>query len=277
MSILAHIDMDITFRTSAALAGYGSALSALEYRASLPLFADDGIVAWQVLKLHHPLTWRGLGGRIAEFFLGSERFRIIVWMRLASALLVLGLALVGTVPWPPLLILLLSTAAVNVRSAFGLDGSYQMLVVVLGASLLATVAPQGSIAREACLWFIAVQLILSYAIAGISKLRSPTWRAGSALVGIFSTATYGHPALFRMLRRYPQAGLLGCWATIVFEMVFPVILIVPDEMALCLATVGFCFHVGTALFMGLNGFLIAFISAYPALLFVVSRLHAGSG
>jgi hypothetical protein len=274
---LLHIDLDAALRASVVLAALGSIVSAWEYKIRLPLFANDGILPWRVLKLHYPLTARGMVGRLSDILFQSRRFRFVVWLRLVSAVSVLALALAGTVSWPLLLILFLSTAAVTPRSGFGLDGAYQMLVIVIGASLLAAVAPRQSVAREACMWFIAIQLILSYVIAGIAKMRSQVWRSGQAIVGILSTNCYGHPGLFGLLRRHEWIGTLLCWSTIGFELLFPLVLFAPDAIVLGLLVSGLCFHISTAVFMGLNGFLMAFSSAYPALIFVLSKLERPGG
>lgn len=54
---------------------------------------------------------------------------------------------------------------------------------------------------------------------------------------------------------------------ILFECLFPLVLILPKEFVLAFITMGFLFHLGTAIIMGLNSFWFSFVCFYPAVIF----------
>jgi hypothetical protein len=107
------------------------------------------------------------------------------------------------------------------------------------------------------LGYIAAQLVLSYFLAGLFKLRDPAWRNGTALAQLLSAPQYRSRPL-----ALPFARWLG-YGVIAFECAFPLALI----DARLLSLLGIAFHVVNARVLGLNRFLWAWLAAYPALWF----------
>jgi hypothetical protein len=218
---------------------------------------------WLYGRLSRPLSWLfGYPQVLALFF----------------AQLV-GVAALLTVPWlsgwPQAAAGALGAAVVvgarmllHARIQLGHDGSDQMVLVVLISVLVGWLTLRTPIAAVA-VWYAALQLLLAYLVAGIAKLSSDTWRRGTAVPAILNTVGLGRPALARTLRRHHVLSLGLCWSVIAFECLVPTaILLGPPGIYVVLAF-GLAFHIGIAITMGLNTFLWAFTSAYPALILLV--------
>src|SRR5260370_31159000 len=93
--------------------------------------------------------------------------------------------------------------------------------------------------------FLTLQLCLYYFAAGFHKLRSPCWRNGSALPALLSARLFGSPALGVWLARHRLLAWSFSWATIVWEVSFPVVLVAPREICWLYFAGGFLFHLGT--------------------------------
>lgn len=163
---------------------------------------------------------------------------------------------------------LISLMAFNALFAFGLEGSDQMMGLVLTSNAISAIWPALTMACES---FIAVQLVLSYAVAGIAKLLSFEWRSGTAVITILATRSFG-PGDAQWLEDHSKVARAICLGVIAFELVW---LIAPVDIKLLsiVMMVGVIFHFANAWIMGLNLFPWAFLSAYPLAFIAISRLH----
>lgn len=75
-----------------------------------------------------------------------------------------------------------------------------------------------------------------------------------------------------MLKRHRVVSLLLCWSVIAFECSAALLILAGTPGAVAIIAGGLAFHVGIALVMGLNTFLWAFASAYPALLYLAHQV-----
>ena len=175
-------------------------------------------------------------------------------------------------PAPALVAAVLAAMSMSViaRRTYGLDGADHMLLVVLVALALAYSTGSGT-ARAVVVWLIAGEAALAYTTAGIAKLIAPGWRDGTFLPQILHTKIYGCPPLAAALSSRPAAARVACNTLLFWECTFPVALIAPRPVALAYVAAGACFHVTTALVMGLNTFMFSFLAAYPCLLAVALR------
>ncbi len=263
------LDTESTIRLIGFIAAVGSVVSACEYIVGPQRFSDNGILSWDVSKFHGKWSISGYSAAIANYFLSFQRFRYILLARLISALAVALMVLLGKPLSPiPLLVLVISTICIDLRSPFGLDGAYHMSLIIFVSLFLGSLFPVDSVVREACVWFIALQAGLSYLVAGVSKIPSPVWRNGTGLVGIFSTSIYGNQFIFKLLSRHPTLAAVGSWGIIVFECSFILAFFLDVRYTLVVLGMGVFFHILNAVFMGLNGFLFAFVATYPAVLYV---------
>ena len=156
----------------------------------------------------------------------------------------------------------------HLRTPFGLDGADQMMTQVFGALTIAYLYPH-PLLRTVCLWFLALQLCLSYATAGIAKCFSRKWLSGENLPFVLGTAMYGDTNLSKTLLKHPLLSRLLSIGVIGLETLFPTCLLLPMSFALIFPIGGIVFHVACARLMSLNTFLWAFLACYPALLHLI--------
>ena len=155
-----------------------------------------------------------------------------------------------------------------VTGAFWADGSEKMGMIAMAGTLLIAL---GIGLREPLLSFAGAllaggQLALCYATAGLSKLPVAQWRIGAALTDAMASRTFGHPGAAAVLQRRPRLAEAASWTVISLETLFPLALIAPRGWLIAALTAMLVFHLGTAVFMGLNKFPWAFAAAYPATL-----------
>lgn len=146
-------------------------------------------------------------------------------------------------------------------------GSDAMWFQVQVGLLLASLAGSHPVLARAGLAWIAAQSVLSYWMAGVVKLRNPSWRGGEALRQLF--ASDGPYVIWAPARGLAgRAGVCGAlaWVVMGFELLFPLVLLMPLEMRWIWLAAGLGFHVGNAAVLGLNRFVWAWAATYPALL-----------
>jgi hypothetical protein len=160
-------------------------------------------------------------------------------------------------------LLALAVSAVTQLLPAGRDGADDMSMVVAITLAVAFVGRRDSAVLRAALGFLALQLCLCYATAGVSKLLGPRWRSGSALTGIMGTKSYGNPRVAALLRPRSRALVIS-WLVIVGEMGFPVAVLVGGPIGAAALLAGALFQVTLAFVMGLNRFVPWFLSCYPA-------------
>ena len=69
---------------------------------------------------------------------------------------------------------------------------------------------------------------------------------------------YGQLWASAILYAYPAVGQFLTRALVVFECTFPLILVAPPSVAIAMLLAGALFHLGCAVTMGLNAFLLVF-------------------
>jgi hypothetical protein len=204
---------------------------------------------------------RLIGAPLSALY-SARGFLALSWLRLG-----LGLSLVIAPSFPCALFALFTSlvTCMRFRGTFN-GGSDSMTVAVLVGLCLA--GPGGAYARLG-LTYVAVQLLLSYTIAGVVKLVNHRWRDGTALPAFMAIAAYGVPVPLRRALARPWLARLLSWGVIGFECAMPAALL-DVRAAIALLAIAFGFHVGTVLAFGLNRFLWAWTAAYPALIWLSS-------
>jgi hypothetical protein len=181
------------------------------------------------------------------------RFEDRAWPWLLALQGLLALALLAPYAWVPWLALALALAqAARFRGNYNGGSDAMTLLVLFGLALARTFSVRLGLA------YIAAQLVLSYFLAGLFKLRDPAWRDGSALPSLLAAPQYRSAPL-----RIPWPRAAG-YAVIAFECAFPLALL-DRRLSWLFAVVGLAFHVLNARVLGLNRFLWAWLAAYPAL------------
>ncbi|MFI9640524.1 alpha/beta fold hydrolase [Micromonospora sp. NPDC051925] len=157
-----------------------------------------------------------------------------------------------------------SQAALHAQHLYGSDGADQVSFLVQALTTAARAGQRRPAVVDACLWFVALQSVLSYTVSGWAKLPSETWRTGRALPGITRTLTYGDPQVWQLMRRYPRLTKLAAHGVLAMECAFPLAYAAKGRPAPYLLATAGAFHLVNARVMGLGRFFWAFTSTYPA-------------
>ena len=211
-------------------------------------------VLLQTFELYwiRPWKWEIIEGEIPLIlkpFLKSNL--ILLTLRLLAA----AGALIYPNPIVIAILLLTSWAlAIRWRGTFN-GGSDAMTFLILSAWLVAAIVPRF---ESVCLLYIAIQLILSYFVAGIVKIMSPQWRSGQALTYFF------HQYGFQVST---MTAFILSWGVITVECLFPFAVFAPTAFV----GIVIIFHLANVYIFGLNRFFFAWLAAYPALFLALAH------
>jgi hypothetical protein len=206
-------------------------------------------------------------------FLASPALAVaLTWARLLAACAVIAGGANFQVARGGVIVIAVATLLLRFRSPLGIHASGSMVVVTFTAAALGLLAGT-RLSMIFALGFITAQACLAYFVAGASKVAEPSWRTGQAIPLISATLIWGNGSRALMLRSHQRLALALCWGTMLGECAFPLVLAVPLPLTVLLLSVTAAFHVLTAIEMGLNGFVWAFGSTYPAIIFCWYWLH----
>lgn len=252
-----------------------SLLSAAEWFFNLHLFRTDGLLSWNILGLRPSL----IGSRTIRAYIYSEPFITGVLLARILAGLALLLPHPGPADLPASGVILLSCFYISRRSRFGGDGSDQMgMVIAFGVAIMSAGFALDDMGLAGCGVFAIVgQATLAYFVAGAAKLASPVWREGGALLGVMQTQSYGDSFAARFARNRPEFCTFVCWTTIITEMLFPSVLVIPPSLAIASLACFAAFHFSNAWFMGLNAFVWPFLATYPSVMLANSVIREWIG
>ncbi|MEC3975491.1 hypothetical protein [Amycolatopsis sp. H20-H5] len=254
-----------TLRETEVVAATGIILSSLEYLCQPQVFEKKGgLLSWDVGRTR----LRSTAHRRADFLdaaFNPPGIHALVALRLTAAVLSAVPGTSSRVRATAASYLAVTNVAMHVRNSYGGDGSDHMNVLVHSALSVARWFPNDKRVQEITTLFLAAQVCLSYAAAGAAKLISPYWRDGTAMSGIFRTRTYGHRLAHNLLAKYPALAKVGGWGVIAGELSFPLVLVANKPIAKALLATGTAFHIGNAVFMGLNRFVWGFGAGYPSI------------
>ena len=251
----------------ARLLGLAVVLQSVELLQIRRTFSPGGIWTWEVLQddlRAFPAPLRALLGPLLRPF----GFTVVVGLRLVAAALLAATATPAALP-----VLLAAQVLVGLRwrGAFN-GGSDAMTLVVLLGLCVAAVAPEIPLVQRGALLHIALQAALSYFVAGVVKLRGRRWRDGTALFEFVRCARYQVPATAqRWLARRPVA-VAASWSVMLFDTAFPLALLHPTACHVALA-LALLFHLANVWLFGLNRFLFAWASAWPAVWYAAALLR----
>jgi hypothetical protein len=259
-------DLALAYAVMLRICGVGIVIDALERLTTARNYSDGGLFSWAIVRqrwAHFPSSLRWLGDVV---FAGSERLIVVLGLRIGSVA-VLFIAPVASLPFSAALTILVATQIfLGLRTAgLGTAGSDLMTLTICGSSWLTTVLVHNSVTMQAGLWFVAAQACLGYTVAGVAKLKAPSWRSGQAIVAVLSTYSYGNQRLHAILSPRPRLCAALCWAMMLWEATFPMVLVVPNRFLFPLLAAGVLFHASLAAVMGLNLFLFTFPATYAAI------------
>lgn len=274
--MISYVQLGFTERSCVlsmcAFGSIGVMLSSLEYLTETATFRQSGLLAWDICRLGRRGSCSGRSAALLDALFSGQRFSALLLLRL---LLAFALCVCAATTWVAItcsLAILLLSLLINLRHTFGRDGSDQMLVIVFAGLAMYFCLTERF--RIYALLFVALEVTLSYLVAGYVKLISPIWRRGDAIIGVLGTRCYGAPRELRaaVRRLLPSSSRIVCWSVILFECAFPALWFAPRPVAIVLLVAGVAFHAGVAVLMGLNVFFWAFLATYPAVWFCYATL-----
>jgi hypothetical protein len=238
-------------------------ISTLEWVANRTLFANEDILSGDVLVLRSGTLFQKPA---ASLLFAKRSMDVVLGFRICAAILLAACSIL-TVTAVCLFTIALTSWFITVRTGIGGDGSDQMGYIASIGTLLTILGAlrNDSLIAFAGVLLVASQATLSYFVAGLAKLISPTWRNGIALSDILNTYGHGHSAAEAMLIR-PKLCFGLCWLVILAETLFPLVLMLPPKTLYVALGASILFHFMTAYFMGLNTFVWAFIATYPSVI-----------
>lgn len=241
------------------LASVATAIAALELIVVHRAWSERGVYAWSVLRREYS----PIGARLAGLVFATPGMWLVLAVQLASAL---ALPWLAQPVWPWLAFATTLAVAVRFRGTFNGGSDAMLVVVLLGLAIARSGAP------EVGLGYIAAQLVLSYVLAGVAKLREPRWRDGTALAALVALPSYGVPSALSGFLIRPAIARTTGYALLAFELGFPIALVDPTACRVLLVLAAL-FHLGNAVVFGLNRFLWAWVAAFPALIAWVDFLR----
>jgi hypothetical protein len=125
--------------------------------------------------------------------------------------------------------------------------------------------------QEYVFGYLAMQLVLSYFIAGWVKITNPEWRNGRALRDVFLFSAYPVSEALRTWADRPRLLSVASWGVMLLELLFPFAMLSQTTLVIGL-TIAAAFHFANACLFGLNRFFWVWIAAYPSLLWLQDRI-----
>ena len=251
-------------------------IAGLEYIRVGADFGPTGAFAWNVFRTTgDAFRMPGTLNKAHLALFSRPGTLAVIATQVVAALVAAALPMRTWAQWTALVISCVGLGLLAWRQRYGQDGADQMNLIV-AVTLVLTVGPfQSMTALRLGLAFLAAQLALSYVSAGVAKLISPVWRSGAAVGLVLNSASYGSRQAGALLKRLPWLGQMLTWSVIAFEVSFPAALFLAWPWVALPMAFGAFFHVSIAIVMGLNNFVPAFLSTYPALLYTSMLVTAG--
>jgi hypothetical protein len=248
-------------------------LTSFEEILNKDIYQKRGILSFDISKLNNKWMLNTKIGRFLTLLMNENIFIFLLYLKAICSVYLLILSFdTSYSPWI-LMLLLMNNILSTLRSPYGLDGAHQLQFMILLSLSVLSFNHTSMMMHYICFGFISMQLILAYFIAGLGKILSPVWRGSYGLLLVFSTNSYGNEFIFNQFNRHRFLTAVLSWSVILFEMSFVGVLLLPINLGLILCFLGIGFHLFNAIFMGLNNFFFTFLSAYPALFFLLCKIH----
>lgn len=244
-------------------------LQTIEYWRIADSTDPTGVWSWPVQRADIPASPAGVL-RWLDWVYQPLPYRALLWLRGLAALL---LAVAGS-HWGTAVVLFVLQLLVLVRwrGAFNGGSDFMTLITLTGiliAQALMWFTDPG-LAWAAGLGYVAIHTLSSYFISGWVKLKRAEWRSGEALTVFLNSGLYGPLPADSVFRR-PAVALVCSWAFIVWEGVFPLVLLWPD-LVWVFGGVALVFHFLVFWFFGLNRFFWAWAANLSSIFFFADWL-----
>lgn len=165
--------------------------------------------------------------------------------------------------WPPLAFAFICQILIRLKFKRSFNGASDSLtVLILLGLMLASISPHLVLPA---FYYITLQVVMSYFMAGLCKIKEPSWRSGYALEDFLNLKKYASsPSALALFNQYPKLFKSSAWAVMLFELSFPIAFFFPPLLKIYLIA-GAIFHLVNFFIFGLNRFFWLWISTYPLL------------
>lgn len=253
-NLIAHDSLYLVAR----LIGFAIMLQSLEFIKMKESIADDGIWRWNELR-HDYLFLPERVLKALDWVMTPKRFLEMMTIRFYSGILCFVYPYFSIV----LFLLALSTFLITIRWRGSFNGGSDYLTLIITSCLF--VGSLHPLLAKAALWYITLQVVSSYFLAGLYKIKEPKWRLGTAVFGFVSSPSYKTPQFILDKSRDPNWAKMLAWGVILFELSFPLALFHP--LTKFYIVLGMAFHLMNFITFGLNRFFWVWCASYPALYF----------
>ncbi|MEU5197230.1 alpha/beta fold hydrolase [Streptomyces scabiei] len=265
------VGRDRALGLSERLAAATSLTSSLEYLTQRHEMGKGGMNDWEIARdsIAHATP---LVRRLIDLASGQ---RTTTALHVTRAAVASAMLLPGRSAWRGAgsLFLGATSALLGPRQHYGSDGADQVATLVQLATGGARLVPSPA-AKDALLWYVALQSNLSYLVSGWVKLLGPDWRDGSALPGVMRTHTYGHQGMHTWIRNNPRAARLLAHSVLALECLFPLAYLKDGRLTRPVLASAAAFHLANGYFMGLGRFATAFPAMHPLIAYTAApRTH----
>lgn len=251
------IDQQTTLILVARLMGMALAFQSLEFIKMKESITEKGIWRWSELRTEYLFLPKAVVKGL-DWIMAEKHFIEMMTVRFFAAII--------TIFYPNIFILFCilftSTFLITLRwrGSFNGGSDYLTLIILLCLSV-GFISP---LLGKAALWYITLQVISSYFLAGLYKIKATKWRLGTAIYGFVSSPNYKTPRFIVEKSRDPMWAQLMAWIIILFELTFPLVLTIPILTKFYLLA-GVLFHFMNFIIFGLNRFLWVWCASYPAI------------
>jgi uncharacterized membrane protein YphA (DoxX/SURF4 family) len=246
-------------------------IDSLEKLSITKKYTDNDLFDWVRLRENHFFKRRPVLIRnILDVIFPAPVWMVLLIFRLLCGSYLLLFSLNTTVILCCLAGIFFIGSLMNLRNiAYGAESESRFSLVIAGALVLQRIAPTHTVTIVA-FWFIALQACLSYITAGLSKLQNTNWRNGIGFQHIISSySKVPLPAINRFFSRQLSISKLLNWSVIVFECLFPLVLVIGRPYLWLFLACGVLFHASIAIWLRLGKFFWVWVATYPALIFIV--------
>lgn len=260
------MSLEFTYELMGRLISITVFLQGIEILCLRKFWSDQGLWAGKILIQNYEKS-NFLVRTIMNFILNEKVFLILVMLQILVSLANIyfsHLILTGI-----LLFIMLITVQ-RWRGTFN-GGSDYMTFTVLVAHFLGGVS-LSPIVQTGLLIYVAVQVVLSYTVSGIVKIKEKDWRRGKALTELMTYSNYSVKPLVKKMVQNSNIAFVLSWMILIFECSF-VLSLLSQDLCLAFMGIGALFHLGNVYALGLNRFFFAWMSSYPALYFLSTQLR----
>ncbi|MFD2909765.1 hypothetical protein ACFSX9_13590 [Flavobacterium ardleyense] len=260
--VLEKFNLVIAFKLSSIILSVGLVFDTLNFFLKKELYSDT-VGLFQYDKLIHDKRkyFKNIYQRLPYLFSFKGYFALMIIRLICLLLLLLSFH------WSLFLLLFIIQLIFNLRNIYSLSGADQMQNIILFGLLIISFNINSNIA-SLTVFFISVQMLLSYFFTGFHKIKSKKWRNGDALLLVLNSETFGNSTFQKLLYNNKFISIIISWVIILVQLSFIIVLFINPQLTVYFLTILFLFHLSIAFSMGLNHFFWVFVSSYPIIYYL---------